>query len=174
MLVFSHTFPLLWEFTFPLLLGLYGFLFHAKHVKNPYLWNTCVSPYFSHFPILREMHVFQLLRKYVRDTWPWNILFSHTFPALSNTTFLHVLGITLLMYRLIKNFHFRSYLHSIVYVKLFTKQANLFCCWAQSNIFISDPFVIEVWKYLRYRKVESIFYMSTSILTIFLWIRQFV
>ena len=34
-LFFSHTFPLLWEFTFPIFWGLNGFLLHSKYLRKP-------------------------------------------------------------------------------------------------------------------------------------------
>ena len=79
---FSHTFPVLWESTFPMFWELYGFLLHAKYVRNPD-FGIFFSPYFFrtigiHFP--------------------------------------HVLETMLLMWKL-----FRSYFHSNIYVKLFTK-----------------------------------------------------
>ena len=49
---------------------------------------------------------------------------------------------------LMKTFCFPSHFHSNVYVKFFTKEVKPFCCWAQSNICISDLFVMEAWKYL--------------------------
>ena len=33
-LFFSHTFPVLWEFTFPMFWKLYGFLLHWKYLRN--------------------------------------------------------------------------------------------------------------------------------------------
>ena len=105
MFVFSHTFPVLWEFTFPIFWDLYGF---------------------------------PLFPKYVRNTWPWDVLLSHTFPILSslspcfgdNTTD-------------VKTLFLIPFSHKC-YVKLFTKELNLFCSWAGPNISIFDPFVIEV------------------------------
>ena len=44
-------FPVLLEFTFLVFWELYGFLLHAKYVRNPWLWNIL----FSHtFPVLSE------------------------------------------------------------------------------------------------------------------------
>ena len=34
-LFFSHTFSILWEFTFPIFWELYGFLLHPKYFRNP-------------------------------------------------------------------------------------------------------------------------------------------
>ena len=79
------------------------------------------------------------------------------------------------MRRLMKIFYFWSYFHTNVYVKLFSKEVNLFYAWARPNISILDPFVIEVWKYMQYRGVGSAFYGSASI-TIFrrIWQLEFV
>ena len=44
MFVFSHIFPLLWEFTFPIFWALSGFLLHPKYFRNPTLWNVCFFP----------------------------------------------------------------------------------------------------------------------------------
>ena len=77
--------------------------------------------------------------------------------------FPHVLGTILLMWRLMKIFYFLSHFHTNVYVKLFIKELNLFCSWARPNISIFDPFVIEVWKCIQYRRAGSVFYGSVSI-----------
>ena len=47
MFVFSNTFPVLWKSTFPMFRELYWFQLHPKHLRNTYLWNVCVFPYFS-------------------------------------------------------------------------------------------------------------------------------
>ena len=44
MFVFSHIFPLLWEFTFPIFWELYEFLLHPKYFRKPTLWNVCFFP----------------------------------------------------------------------------------------------------------------------------------
>ena len=77
--------------------------------------------------------------------------------------FPHVLGTILLMWRLMKIFYFLSHFHTNVYVKLFIKELNLFCSLARPNISIFDPFVIEVWKCIQYRRAGSVFYGSVSI-----------
>ena len=53
-------------------------------------------------------------------------------------------GDKLLMWKLMKNVYFWSHFYTNVYVKLLTKEVNLFCSWARPNISILDPFVIEV------------------------------
>ena len=82
---------------------------------------------------------------------PWEFTFPTLelgmicFPILFRTIgnhFPHFLGAILLMGRLMKIFSFRSHFHPNIYLKLFIKEVNLFCCWTQSNICISDPFVI--------------------------------
>ena len=49
--LFSHIFPLLWEFTFLMFWELYGFLLHPKYFRNPTLWNVCffsiLFPYYG-------------------------------------------------------------------------------------------------------------------------------
>ena len=49
--LFSHIFPLLWEFTFLIFWELYGFLLHPKYFRNPTLWNVCffsiLFPYYG-------------------------------------------------------------------------------------------------------------------------------
>ena len=85
--------------------------------------------------------------------------------------FPHILVTILLTGRLMKIFYFESHFHTNVYVKLFTKEVNLFCSWARPNISILDSFIIEVWKYMQYKRVSSVFYGSASI-AIFLWIGQ--
>ena len=57
MFVFSHIFPLLWEFTFPIFWELYGFLLHPKYLRNPTLWNVCVFAYFSCIMKIQFSHV---------------------------------------------------------------------------------------------------------------------
>ena len=37
MVVFSHTFPVTWEFTHPVVWELHEFLLHAKYLRNPLL-----------------------------------------------------------------------------------------------------------------------------------------
>ena len=88
----------------------------------------------------------------------WPVLFSHTFPILPEITFPMFLGWTiLLMWRLMKMFYFWShFIHTNVYVKLFTKEVNLFCSWVGPNICILDSFDIEVWKYIQYRRAGSV------------------
>ena len=76
--------------------------------------------------------------------------------------FSHVLGTILLMWRLIKSFCFCSHFHTSVYLKLLTKEINLFCFWARPSISILGPFIIEVWKYIQYRRVGSVSYGSAS------------
>ena len=66
-------------------------------------------------------------------------IFSYFFPTIRNHV-PHVLWKILLTWRLTKKFYLRSYFHSNVYVKLFNKELNLFCCWTQSKICISNPF----------------------------------
>ena len=97
-------------------------------------------------------------------------VFSYFFRGIGNR-FWHVLGTILLMWRLMKIFYFWSHFHTNIYAKLFTKEVNLFSFWAQPNICILDPFDIEGWKYIQYRRVGSVFYGNESI-AIFLWIWQ--
>ena len=40
------------------------------------------------------------------------------------------------------------------------------CCWARSNIYISDPFAIEVWKYIQYRRIGSFLPQCSNFCTI--------
>ena len=61
-----------------------------------------------------------------------------------------------------EKFYFWSHFHRIVYLKLLTKEVNLFCFWTRPSIIILGPFVIEVWKYIQYRRVGSVFYGSAS------------
>ena len=136
MFVFFHTFPVLWEFVFPMFWELYESLLHAKYEKKRLTFECFVFPYFSH---------------------TIGIHFSHA------------LGTIPLMSKLIKFFYFRFHFHSNIHVNLFTKEVILLCCWVRPNICISDPFVIDVWKYLQCRRVETVFYGSASV-AIFLWI----
>ena len=66
------------------------------------------------------------------------------------------------MWRLMKSFCFWSHFHTSVYLKLFTKEVNLFCSCVRTSTGILGPFVIEVWKYIQYRRVGSAFYGSAS------------
>ena len=70
-----------------------------------------------------------------------------------------------------KKNYFRCHFQANIYVKFFTKEVKLFCSWTRSNICILDPFFIEVWKYIQYRRVGNAFCDSASI-AIFLWIWQ--
>ena len=74
----------------------------------------------------------------------------------------------LLMWETMENFYLWAHFHTNVSVKLFTKEVNLFCSWARP---ILNPFVIEVWKYIQYGRVGSVFYGGDSI-EMFLWIWQ--
>ena len=60
--LFSLIFPLLWEFTFPIFWGLYGFLLHPKYLRNPLLWNVFFFPVLCGFtfPMFWELHGFLL------------------------------------------------------------------------------------------------------------------
>ena len=71
-----------------------------------------------------------------------------------------------------KRNYFRFDFHSKVYVELFTKEINLFSYWLHSIICTSDPFAIELWKYIQYRREDSVFYRSASTFSIFLWVWQ--
>ena len=52
MFVFSHTYLVLWEFTFPMFSELHAFLLLANYVRNTWPWNVL----FSHtFPVLLEI-----------------------------------------------------------------------------------------------------------------------
>ena len=44
MFVFSHIFPLLWEFSFPIFWDLHGFPLHLKYLRNSLFWNVCFFP----------------------------------------------------------------------------------------------------------------------------------
>ena len=59
--VFSHVVPLLWEFTFLMSWELYDFLLLATDVRNPQLWNICVSLYFSHSVAINFAHVLGII-----------------------------------------------------------------------------------------------------------------
>ena len=122
MLVFSHTFPVQWKFTFPMfwVLGIVS-ISASREICEKHLTLKCFV--FSYFSLTIRIY----------------------FP--------HVLGTILLIWRLMKNFYFWSH---FVYLKLFTKEINLFCCWARSNICISDPLVIEAWKYIQCRSLGSV------------------
>ena len=48
MFMFSHSFPVLSKSILHMFWELYGFLFHPKYLRNPWIWNVCVFPYFSH------------------------------------------------------------------------------------------------------------------------------
>ena len=61
MFVFSHTFPVLWEFTFPVLWELYGFLLHPKCSRNPKTWNVFVFPYVSLTMTIQFSHAFRIV-----------------------------------------------------------------------------------------------------------------
>ena len=107
------------------------------------------------------LYVRNIWHEYVRNIWLWSVLFSHNFPVLLEFTFPYFEDNTTDV-KTDENFYLRSRFHSKVCVELFTKKINLSCCWARSNICISDPFVIEVWKYIQYRRVDSVFYSSAS------------
>ena len=159
---FSHLFGVVWISTSP---NIFKKPINLKGLCFPMLFRVLWK---SAFPIF----------------WVWGIVWisasreickkhltleCSVFPYVSRTIgnhFAHVLGAVPLMWRLMKIFYFWSHFHTNVYVKLFTKEVNLFCSWARPNICIS-----EVWKYIQHRRVGSVFYGSDSI-AIFLWIWQ--
>ena len=59
--VFSLTFSVLCQFTFPIFWELYGFLLHPKHLRNPLLWNVCFFPYFSRIMGIHFFHVLEIV-----------------------------------------------------------------------------------------------------------------
>ena len=123
------------------------------------------SYYFS-FPIFWELYGF-LLHVNLQQTFDLGMF---CFPILSRTIgirFPHVSGTILLMWKLIKKNCFRSHFYSKVYVELFTKEINLFYCWARSIICISDPLATKLWIYIQYRREDSV-----SNFAIFLWVWQ--
>ena len=88
MSVLSHIFPLLREVTFLMFWKLYGLMLHTNYVRNPYLRNICVFPYFSrttgiHFShVLEIVWMFLLHTKYLRNSWFLNVC---VFPYFSRT-----------------------------------------------------------------------------------------
>ena len=114
--------------------------------------------------------------KYVRKAWFCNVSVFTYFSRTIENNFPHVLGTMLQMRKLIKHFCFWSHFHSNVYVKLFTKEVNLFCCQAQSYVCISCPFAIETSKYAKYRRVDSVFCINFCInpmnVAVRIWLKQ--
>ena len=151
MFVFSYIFPVLWKPTFPMLWELY---IQETHKFEIFLFSRTLGIDFPH--VLGIVWI-SASRKICKK--PLTFEYS-VFPYFSRTIgihFPHVLGTMLLTWKLIKNFYFRSHFHSNFYLKLFNKEVNLFCCWARSNICISDTFAIEVWEYIQYRRAGSFF-----------------
>ena len=90
---FSHTFPVLWESTFPMFWELYGFLLHAKYVRNPD-FGIFFSSYFFRTIGIHFLHVLEtmllmwkLFRSYFHSNIMWN--FSLNYPILCRTHYLH-------------------------------------------------------------------------------------
>ena len=109
-----------------------------KICKKPiaYLYNVCVFLYLSLIMRIHLSYVFEIVCiSASRKVCKKHLTFWH----------LNVLGKILLMWRFTKNFHFRSHFHSNLYAKLFTKEINLYCFWAQSSTGISNPVAIEIW-----------------------------
>ena len=147
---FSHVLEIVWISAPPKLF--------KKPINLKYLCFSILFPYYgnplfpcSSFGNCMECYVFSYISLTIGNHFP------------------HDLETILLMWKLMENFYFWSHFHTNVYMKLFTKEVNLFCSCARPNICISDPFVIEIWKYIQYRRVGSVFYGSDSI-AIFLWI----
>ena len=91
---------------FPMFLELYGFLFHAKYVSNPYFWNIFVFPKFSRAMEIHFSHVLgivcisdsrEICKKHLTLECSVFSYFSRTI----GNHFPHVLGTILLMWRLI-------------------------------------------------------------------------
>ena len=87
MFVFSHIFPLLWQFTFPIFWELYGFLLHQKYFRNPTPWNVCffpiLFPYYGNslFPCFGNSMNFCFIRN-IQENYKFEMfVFSHTFPV---------------------------------------------------------------------------------------------
>ena len=59
--VFSVTFSVLCQFTFPIFWELYGFLLHPKHLRNALLWNVRFFPYFSRIMGIHFFHVLEIV-----------------------------------------------------------------------------------------------------------------
>ena len=145
-----------------------------KPIPLEFLCFLLILPYYGNsifqcFWNLLQFPRFLFHTKYLKDPWFLNVC---VFPYFSHTIgihFSHALGTIPLMRKLIKLFYFRFHFHSNIHVNLFTKEVILLCCWARPNICVSDPFVIDVWKYLQCRRVETVFYGSASV-AIFLWI----
>ena len=90
--MFSHTFPVLCKFTFPIFWELLGFLLHPKHLRNhksemfvfphtfPVLWQ-------STFSMFLELYGFLLHKKNFKKPLALKYLFSHIFPLIWEFTF---------------------------------------------------------------------------------------
>ena len=93
MFFFTHTFPLLWKFTFPIFWELYGFLLHSKYLRNPKIWNVCVFPYFSHtmeilfFCVLGTAWIPASSKKYKKPLTFKCLCFRLFFPYYGNSLF---------------------------------------------------------------------------------------
>ena len=136
--VFSHTFPVLWEFIFPMFWELHGFLFRQKYLRNPYIWNVpfhILFPYYGNplFRVLGTAWISASSKKCQKPlTLKW-LCFSMFFPYYGNLLF-PWFGNCMELYG----------------------EVNLFCSWARPNTSILDPFVIEVWRYIQYRRLISV------------------
>ena len=141
MFLSSHTFPVLWKSPFPMFWELYGFLLHPKYLKTHkfemfvfchtflVLWKST----FTMFWVLGIVWISascEICMKHLTLECSVYSCFSH---AVGNH-FLHVLGTIILTWGLMKIFYFWSHFHTKVYAKLFSKEVNLFCSWAQPNI----------------------------------------
>ena len=122
-------------------------MFVSSHTF-PLLWESI-------FPMFLEFHGFLIHAIYVRNPYLSNVSIFTYFSRTIGIHFPHVLGTLLLMRKLVINIYFQSYFHLYVYVSLFTKEFNLFCCWARSITCISDRFVTEVWRCCIYNSTEE-------------------
>ena len=91
MFVFSHTFPLLWEFTFLIFWELHGFLLHPKYLRNfeMSVFFPILFPYYENslFPRFGNCMDFCIKQK-ISETLNFEVfVFSHTFPVLWKSTF---------------------------------------------------------------------------------------
>ena len=151
----NSIFPCFWN-----LLQFPRFLFHTKYLKDPWFLNVCVFPYFSRTMRIRFSYVLGTVWIFAScKVWKKALDFRmFCFPIL---------------FSYYRNSFFPCFGDNTTDEKtnkiLFTKEVILLCCWARPNICISDPFVIDVWKYLQCRRVETVFYGSASV-AIFLWI----
>ena len=151
--------------------------------QNPYLWNICVFPQFSGTMGIHFSHVLEIvwisssremfMKSIILECLYFPILFPHhgnsLFPCFGNgmdfwfkKNVYETFHFGILCFPILLLYH-RNWLSSCIgdnTTDVKTNKKFFPFPLLRSNICISDPYAIKVWKYIEYKRVDSIFYSS--------------